>query len=63
MFDFLEELAAFYGYITDKQYMKCKGCGFLIDKSKATKANQMVECQKCGEKEWEETSLLEEGGI
>ena len=42
MFDFLEELAAFYGYITDKQYMKCKGCGFLVDKQKATKANRLV---------------------
>jgi predicted Zn-ribbon and HTH transcriptional regulator len=55
-FDFLDELAAFYGYITDKQYLKCKTCGFLVDKQKAT---QMVECPKCGENEWEETSLLE----
>ncbi len=63
MCDFLKELAAFYGYITDEQSLRCKGCGSQVEKYKVTKANELVECPKCGEKEWEETSLLEEGGI
>jgi phage FluMu protein Com len=63
MSDLLEELTACYGYITDKQYLKCKHCGFLLDKQEGTKAYRMAECPKCGEKEWEETSLLEGGGI
>ena len=60
MFDFLEELAAFYCYITDKQYLKRKDCGSPVEKQKATKNNQMAKCPKCGAKEWEETGLLEE---
>lgn len=60
MFDFLEELAAFYGYITDEQYLKCKNCGFLMENQKSTKPIQMTECQKCGEKKREETSLLKD---
>ncbi|HEX9666389.1 MAG TPA: hypothetical protein VGA95_07485 [Thermodesulfobacteriota bacterium] len=60
MFGFLEALVAFYGYITDKQYLECKNCGFLVEKRKVTKTKEMVECPKCGENEWEETSILDE---
>jgi Zn finger protein HypA/HybF involved in hydrogenase expression len=63
MFDFLEELAAFYGYVNNNQYLKCKTCGLLVEKHEATKTNQMVECPKCGDKEWEESSLLEQEEI
>jgi predicted RNA-binding Zn-ribbon protein involved in translation (DUF1610 family) len=51
MLGFLEELAAFYGYITDKQYLQCRSCGLGIEKQKTTKTNLLVECPKCGEKE------------
>ena len=42
MFDFLEELTAFYGFITDKEYLRCNGCGLLVEKQNATKTYQMV---------------------
>ena len=63
MFDFLEEIAAILGYLSDKKYFKCTNCGFLIRKNKKTEIKDLVNCPKCSGSNWTETNAMEEGKI
>ena len=63
MFDFLEEFAAIFYYLSNKKYLKCTNCGFLMPKPKKAKTKNLVNCPKCGENSWIETDAMEEGKI
>jgi len=63
MFDFLEEFAAIFDYLSNKKYVKCTSCGFLMPKPKKAVLKHLVNCPKCGENNWIETDAIEEGKI
>ncbi|MDA2920457.1 hypothetical protein MYX76_13360 [Desulfobacterota bacterium AH_259_B03_O07] len=59
MFNFLEEFAA----IISEKELKCKNCGFLKDNQEGSDIRDSLICPKCGEKDWEETSFIDEEKI
>jgi len=63
MFDFLEEFAAVYDYLSNKKYFKCTNCGFLMPKPKKAETNDLTNCPLYGENRWIETDAMEEGKI
>ena len=63
MFDFLEEFAAIFDYLSSKKDFKCAKCGFLIQKSKRTEMKDSINCPKCGQDSWIETDAMEGGNI
>ncbi len=56
MIEFLEELAA----IITKKKLKCKNCGYVLDRLETREIEDTDRCPKCGEKDWKETCLTRE---
>jgi len=56
IFDFLEEFTA----IISQKELKCGNCGFVLESREATEINDISKCPKCGEKDWEEKSVIGE---
>ena len=63
MTDFLEEIAAIFGYLSEKKYFKCTNCSFLMPKTNKSDIKDLANCPKCSENSWVETDAIEEGKI
>jgi len=63
MFDFLEEFAAIFDYLSSRKYFKCTNCGFFINRNKKAEIKDLANCPKCAENRWRETNAMEEGKI